>query len=91
LTFVEDFSYEIRTTAEISGTVTVQVDYYDTAYPPVLGERLSLLLWDGVEWVDITLPPVDTASCLITGQFAPGAEREWYVALALDRPGVPTV
>ncbi len=90
LTFVHDFTYHLSTTATISGTVTVAVDYTETAYPPVLGERLSLLLWDGAEWVDITTA-IDTATYLITGQFAPGAESDWYVALALDRPGVPEV
>jgi len=90
LTFVDDFTYHLSTTATISGTVTVAVDYTETAYPPVLGERLYLLLWDGVQWVDITTA-IDTASYLITGQFTPGAESDWYVALALDRPGVPEV
>jgi len=90
LTFVDNFTYHLSTTATISGTVTVAVDYTETAYPPVLGERLSLLLWDGVQWVDITTA-IDTASYLITGQFTPGAESDWYVALALDRPGVPEV
>jgi len=90
LTFVEDFTYHLATTATISGAVTVAVDYGETAYPPVLGERLSLLLWDGAEWVDITTA-IDTAGYVITGQFAPGAGSDWYVALALDRPGVPEV
>ncbi|NIM49330.1 MAG: hypothetical protein GTO22_08735, partial [Gemmatimonadales bacterium] len=90
LTFVEDFTYEIRTTGEISGAVTAAVDYSDTSYPPVLGERLSVLLWNGADWVDITTA-IDTAAHTITGQFMPGAEREWYVALALDPPPVPDV
>jgi len=91
LTFVEGFGYHIATSATISGTVTVEMDYSDTAYPPVLGERLSLLVWDGAEWVDITVSPVDTANYIIRGEFTPGAERDWYVALALDRPSVPDV
>ena len=90
LTFVDDFTYHLSTTATISGTVTVAVDYTETAYPPVLGERLSLLLWDGVQWVDITTA-IDTAGYTITGEFLPGAGSDWYVALALDRPGVPEV
>jgi len=88
LTFVKDFTYHLATTATFAGTVTVAVDYGETAYPPVLGERLSLLLWDGAQWVDITTA-IDTAGYLINGEFLPGTESDWYVALALDRPGVP--
>ena len=91
LTFVEGFGYHIATSATISSTVTVEMDYSDTGYPPVLGERLSLLVWDGEQWVDITVSPVDTANYIIRGEFTPGAERDWYVALALDRPPVPDV
>ena len=91
LTFLQDCVYHIATTAEISGAMTVAVDYSDTNYPPVLGERLSVLLWDGSQWVDITLLPVDTANYIIRGQFTPGAERDWFIALALDRPPVPKV
>ena len=90
LTFVDDFTYHLSTTATISGTVTVAVDYGETAYPPVLGERLSLLLWDGAQWVDITTA-IDSAGYVITGQFSPDSESDWYVALALDRPPVPEV
>ncbi len=89
LTFLEDRVYHIATTAGISGDVTIAVDYSDTNYPPVLGERLSLLLWDGAQWVDITTRPVDTADYIIRGEFTPGAERDWIVALALDKPPVP--
>ena len=91
LTFLQDCVYHIATTAEISGSMTVAVDYNDTNYPPVLGERLSLLLWDGSQWVDITTRPVDTANYAIRGEFTPGAERDWFVALALERPPVPKV
>jgi len=91
LTFVNGFTYHISTTADITGPVTLAVDYSDTNYPPVLGERLSLLLWDGSQWVDITTRPVDTANYVIRGEFTPGAERDWFIALALDRPPVPKV
>ncbi len=88
LAFVGDHIYHIATTAGISGDVTIAVDYSDTNYPPVLGERLSLLLWDGAQWIDITTS-TDTAAYTITGHFTPGAERDWIVALALDKPPVP--
>ncbi len=89
LTFLEDQVYHISTTAEITGDITIAVDYSDTNYPPILGERLSLLLWDGAQWIDITTRPVDTDNYTIRGQFTPGAERDWFVALALDKPPVP--
>ncbi len=89
LTFLEDQVYHISTTAEITGDITIALDYSDTNFPPVLGERLSLLLWDGAQWIDITTLPVDTANYTIRGQFTPGTERDWFVALALDKPPVP--
>jgi len=89
--FPDGYWYEVATTAEIGGSLTIEVDYSDTGYPPVLGGRLSVLLWNASEWVDVTVRPVDTGSYTIRGQLIAGTQGEWFIALALDPPPVPNV
>jgi len=89
--FPDGYGYEVATSAEIGGSLTIEVDYSDTGYPPVLGRRLSVLLWNASEWVDVTVRPIDTGSYTIRGQLIAGTQREWFIGLALDLPPVPDV
>ncbi|KKQ86039.1 MAG: hypothetical protein UT08_C0002G0061 [Candidatus Woesebacteria bacterium GW2011_GWB1_38_8] len=61
--------YELTTTVAYTGPITVKFTYNDA---DVHGQESNLKLfhWDGVQWVDITLPPpdgVDTVNNIITG------------------------
>ncbi|MCJ7751676.1 MAG: hypothetical protein MUQ65_11385, partial [Armatimonadetes bacterium] len=63
-----DYYYDISTDAEISGTITVQISYDDTGLTPEEEAALQLLHWDTDQWVNITVPPVDTVNNIVTGE-----------------------
>ncbi len=60
--------YDIVTTATYSDTITVSIGYDDTGMTPEEEDALRLYHWNGSEWEDVTLLPVDTANNLITGE-----------------------
>jgi hypothetical protein len=60
--------YEIKTTAGISGPITIQIHYDDADVPGGQEQWLSLLHWEGDHWVDITVRPIDTVNNIITGE-----------------------
>ena len=63
--------YEMSSTALYSGTLTIVLPYDDTGLSPADEQALKLMHWvDPTGWQDITVPPVDTASNLITGTTA---------------------
>jgi hypothetical protein len=60
--------YDIKTTATISGKITIQIRYNDADVPGGQEQWLSLLHWEGGRWVDITVRPIDTENNIITGE-----------------------
>ncbi len=60
--------YNISTTAQISGTITIQIHYEDSEVPAGMEQWLSLLHWEGGHWVDVTVRPIDTVNNIITGE-----------------------
>jgi hypothetical protein len=60
--------YDLRTTAQISGPVTVQIHYEDSEVPGGQEEWLSLLHWEDNHWADVTVRPIDTVNNVITGE-----------------------
>jgi hypothetical protein len=74
--------YDLRTTAQISGPVTVQIHYDDSEVPGGQEEWLSLLHWEDGHWVDVTVRPIDTINNIITGQVA--SLSPFAVVLELD-------
>jgi len=63
--------YEISTSAEISGTITIEIHYDDSGLTEEQEEWLCLLHWEGEEdgqWVDITVRPIDTVNNIIRGE-----------------------
>lgn len=65
--FLGDY-YDIATTAETSGVITIEIHYDDADVPGGQEEWLSLLHWEVDHWVDITVRPIDTVNNIITGQ-----------------------
>ncbi len=59
--------YDISTTAPISGIITIQMHYEDADVPGGNEQALSLLHWDGAQWVNITTG-IDTVNNVITGE-----------------------
>jgi len=52
----DGFYYEIHTTAEVTGPITICMDYSDAAAPtPEAEEALAIIHWDGAQWVDATV------------------------------------
>jgi hypothetical protein len=74
--------YDLRTTAQVSGPVTVQVHYEDSEVPGGQEEWLSLLHWEDGHWVDVTVRPIDTVNNIITGEVA--SLSPFAIALLLD-------
>ena len=66
-TFLGDY-WEINTTAEFTGPVTIEIHYDDADVPGGEEEWLALLHWENGEWVDITVRPIDTLNNIIRGQ-----------------------
>jgi len=66
-TFLGDY-WEINTTAEFTGPVTIEIHYDDADVPGGEEEWLALLHWENGEWVDITVRPIDTVNNIIRGQ-----------------------
>ncbi len=62
--------YNISTTAQTSGTITIQIHYEDSEVPggSAMEQWLSLLHWETDHWVDVTVRPIDTVNNIITGQ-----------------------
>ena len=58
--------YEITTTAEVSGTITVCVDYSGVSYGNE--EELRFYHYEDGDWVDVTKEPVDTENDIICGE-----------------------
>ncbi len=66
--FIFDYEfYELNTTAEVTGPITICMTYTDEEVPPAAEDDLAILHWDGVEWIDITISH-DTVNNIICGQ-----------------------
>jgi hypothetical protein len=66
--FIFDYEfYELNTTAEITGPITICMTYTDEEVPPAAEADLAILHWDGAEWIDITTSH-DTLNNIICGQ-----------------------
>jgi hypothetical protein len=65
----ENIFYDIKTTAEYTGWITLAISYSDVGLTPEEENDLRLMQWDNVEnvWVDITTW-VDTENNVIYGQ-----------------------
>ncbi|MBN1459734.1 MAG: S-layer homology domain-containing protein, partial [Armatimonadetes bacterium] len=59
--------YELNTTAEVTGPISLCMTYTDEEVPPAAEADLAILHWDGAEWVDITTSH-DTDNNIICGQ-----------------------
>jgi len=58
--------YDITTTASYAGPITVSLTYNDAAVPSGKENKLKIMHWDGVRWVDCTVS-LDTVNNVITG------------------------
>jgi hypothetical protein len=65
--------YELHTTAEITGPISICMTYTDEEVPPAAEADLAILHWDGAEWVDITTSrdPVNNIICAETDTLSP--------------------
>lgn len=60
--------YSITTTAQTAGEITIERHYRDDGALGALENSMSLLWWDGSQWLDITVRPVDVTNNIVTGQ-----------------------
>ncbi len=66
--FTFDYSfYELNTTAEVTGPITICMTYTDEEVPPAAEADLAILHWDGEAWVDITTSH-DTDNNIVCGE-----------------------
>jgi hypothetical protein len=65
--------YELDTTAEITGPISICMTYTDAEVPPAAEADLAILHWDGAEWIDITTSrdPVNNIICAETDTLSP--------------------
>jgi hypothetical protein len=65
--------YELATTAEVTGPITICMTYTDEEVPPAAEGDLAILHWEGAEWVDITTSrdPVNNIICGQTDSLSP--------------------
>jgi Tol biopolymer transport system component len=64
---VAGYGWQIGTTAALGGGVTVTVQYDNSLIPAGQEETLSLVRWDGSQWVDTTVAR-DAVNNTVTGQ-----------------------
>jgi len=62
-------SWQLGTTATVSGTITVAIGYQDTGLTPEGEAALTLVRWDGAQWADATKSRDGTGNT-ITGEAA---------------------
>jgi len=60
--------YELSTTAEVAGVITLETRYGENTVPAGEQDRLCLLHWQGDRWVDITIRPIDTENSIVRGE-----------------------
>ena len=60
-------SWDISTTATVTGTITLQLAYRDTGLTPDQEAALTLVQWDGTQWAPLTTA-VDSTNKLLQSQ-----------------------
>jgi uncharacterized caspase-like protein/Tol biopolymer transport system component len=60
--------YELSTTAEVNGVITLEIRYDEDAIPADQQDRLCLLHQQDDRWVNVTIRPIDTQNKLIRGE-----------------------
>jgi len=80
--------YELDTTAEITGPITICMTYTDEEVPPAAEADLAILHWDGAEWTDITTSrdPVNNTICGQTDSLSPIALHGIRITTFSDVP-----
>jgi len=65
--------YELATTAEVTGPITICMTYTDEEVPPAAEAALAILHWDGAQWIDITTSrdPANNTICAQTDTLSP--------------------